>query len=204
MDVIPAAVKALFCRASTPQRAGRRGLGTPSGAALRFMAAVALATAAACSAPVEPTPTPAAAAPLSNTFDSPEALGRAVLSALASKDLERLRALPLSEAEFRAHVWPELPTSRPERNVPFDYAWGQMKQHSDGSLGETLARYGGKPLRFVQTRFTGETTQYQTFAVMRESEIIAADDTGRELILRLYGSAMLKDGRYKLYSFVVD
>src|SRR5688572_12772208 len=180
MDVIPAAVKAL-------------------------MAAVALATAAACSAPAEPTPTPAAAAAaLSNTFDSPEALGRAVLSALASKDLERLRSLPLSEGEFRAYVWPELPTSRPERNVPFDYAWGQMKQHSDGSLGETLARYGGKPLRFVRTRFTGETTQYQTFAVMRESEIIAADDTGRELILRLYGSAMLKDGRYKLYSFVVD
>jgi hypothetical protein len=173
-------------------------------AAVRFLVTAAvIATAAACSAPAEPTPA-AVAAPLSNTFDSPEALGWAVLSALASKDLERLRALPLSEAEFRTYVWPELPTSRPERNVPFDYAWGQMKQHSDGSLGETFARYGGKPLRFVRTRFTGETTQYQTFSIMRESEIIAADETGRELVLKLYGSALLKDGRYKMYSFVVD
>jgi len=40
--------------------------------------------------------------------------------------------------------------------------------------------------------------------VMRESQIIAADETGRELILRLYGSAMVKDGRFKVFSYVVD
>ncbi len=163
------------------------------------MAAV-LAT-AACSTPAEPT---RAAAPLANTFESPEALARGVLDALAKRDLAGLRALALTEAEFKAHVWPELPTSRPERNVPFDYAWGQLKQQSDGSLSGTMGRYGGRTLRFLQTRFTGETTQYQTFKVMRESEIVAADESGRELILRLYGSAMVKDGRYKLYSFVVD
>ena len=142
--------------------------------------------------------------PLANTFDSPDALAGAVLDGLARRDLPRLHALALSEEEFRAHVWPELPVSRPERNVPFDYAWGQMKQRSDGSLNETLARHEGKPLRLVQTRFTGETTQYQSFSVMRDSEVVASDETGRELILRLYGSAMVKDGRYKLYSYVVD
>jgi hypothetical protein len=163
------------------------------------MAAV-IAT-AACAQPAEPT---RSAAPLSNTFESPEALARTLLDSLAQNDLARLRALPLSETEFREHVWPELPTSRPERNVPFDYAWGQMKQHSDGSMRQTLARYGGKRLAFVRTRFTGETTQYQSFAVRRDSEVIATDDTGRELVLRLYGSAMVKDGRFKLFSYVVD
>jgi hypothetical protein len=176
MDVIPAAVKYLI------------------------VAAVALAT-AACSNPSEPS---GAAAPLSHTFQSPDALARAVLDALAKRDGEGLHRLALSEAEFREHVWPELPTSRPERNVPFDYAWGQMKQRSDGSLGETLSRYGGQSLRLVRTRFTGETTAYKSFSVFRDSEVVAADESGRELILRLYGSAMLKDGRYKLYSYVVD
>lgn len=165
---------------------------------LVFAAAVA---AASCSTPAEPSRSPA---PLANTFESPDALARAVLDALAKNDADRLKAMQLSEAEFRDHVWPELDTSRPERNVPFDYAWGQMKQRSDGSLSGTVGRYGGRTLRFVETRFTGDSTQYKTFTVMRESEIIAADDTGRELILRLYGSAMVKDGRYKLYSFVVD
>lgn len=163
------------------------------------MAAV-IAT-AACSTPAEPS---RSAAPLANTFDSPEAIAGAVLTALAERDAERLRGLPLSEAEFRDHVWPELPTSRPERNVPFDYAWGQLKQQSDGFLQQTLARYGGKRFTLVRTRFTGETTPYQSFVVMRESEIVAADETGRELVLRLYGSAMVKEGRYKIFSYVVD
>jgi hypothetical protein len=163
------------------------------------MAAV-LAT-AACSNSAEPS---RSAVALSHTFESPDALAQAVLSSLAKRDIDGLRQLALSEAEFREHVWPELPTSRPERNVPFDYAWGQLKQRSDSSLSETVGRYGGRSLRFVKTTFSGESTTYQTFTVMRESEIIAADESGRELILNLYGSAMLKDGRYKLYSFVVD
>ena len=187
MDVIPAALTSSTGRVSC--------------AALALGLAAVLVT-AACSAPAEPTRS--AVAPLINTFDSPEALAQAVLDALSSGDIERLRALALNEAEFRHYVWPELPTSRPERNVPFDYAWGQMKQRSDGHLQQTFARYARRPLKLARTRFTGETTSYVTFAVMRESEIVATDDTGRDLVLRLYGSAMVKDGRYKLFSYVVD
>ena len=168
---------------------------------MKYLLVAAVLVTAACSTPAAPSQS---AAPLSHTFESPDALARAVLEALTNRDAVRLRALQLSESEFREHVWPQLPTSRPERNVPFDYAWGQLKQRSDGSLAETMGRYGGRQLRFVHTRFTGETTTFQSFSVMRESEIVAADEDGRELILRLYGSALLKDGRYKLYSYVVD
>ncbi len=168
---------------------------------LRRLGVVVVAMAmAACTQPASPS----SAAPLGHTFDSPEALAQAVLTRLAQSDVAGLRALALSEQEFKDHVWPELDTSRPERNVPFDYAWGQMKQRSDGSLGATVSRYGGKPLRFVRTRFTGATTQYASFVVMRESEIVAADENGRDLVLQLFGSALVKDGRYKVFSFVVD
>ncbi len=187
MDVVPSAVTAPFRRAS--------------GAVLAVGLAAVLLTAACCG-PAEPTRS--AVVPLSSTFDSPEALANAVLARLAQQDFAGLEALALSEAEFRGHVWPELPASRPERNVPFDYAWGQMKQRSDGHLRETFSRYGGRPLKFVRTGFTGDTTTYQSFALKRASEIIATDDTGRQLVLQLYGSAMVKDGRYKLFSFVVD
>lgn len=162
-------------------------------------AVIALAM-VACTQPTSPSGKPA----LSGTFESADALAQAVLQGLATRDVPRLRALALSEAEFRDHVWDELPTSRPERNVPFDYAWGQMKQRSDGSLQDTIGRYAGRPLKLVRARFTGETTQYQTFLVMRDSEIVAMDEAGRELALRLYGSAMVKGGRYKLFSYVVD
>ena len=167
---------------------------------IRLILAAVLAT-AACSSPAEPT-SPLVA--LSHTFESPEAVARAVISALTERNVVRLQQLSLSEAEFRHHVWPELPTSRPERNVPFDYAWGQLKQQSDAFLQQTVARYAGQKLTLVSARFTGETTQYASFSVMRESEIVATDETGRDLILRLYGSAMIKDGRYKVFSYVID
>jgi len=168
---------------------------------VKYLLLAAVLATAACSSPAEPTST---TQPLANTFESPEGLARGVLDALGARDLQRLNSLALSEAEFKTHVWPELPVSLPERNVPFDYAWGQMKQRSDGSLQSTIGRYAGRKLIFVRTRFTGETTKYASFEVMRESEITASDENGRDLVLRLYGSAMLKDGRYKLYSYVVD
>lgn len=163
-------------------------------------AAVFALAVAGCTQPT----TPSTTAPLSNTFADPEALAQAVLARLASRDIDGLRDLALSEQEFKDHVWPELDTSRPERNVPFEYAWGQLKQRSDGVLDSTVSRYAGKPLKFLRTRYRGETTQYKSFVVMRESEIVAADETGRELVLQLFGSAMVKDGRYKIFSYVVD
>ena len=75
---------------------------------------------------------------------------------------------------------------------------------SDAFLQQTIARYAGKPLTFVSARFTGDTTQYASFSVVRESEIVATDETGRDLILRLYGSVMVKGGRYKVFSYVID
>ena len=168
---------------------------------MRSISAALILVMTGCSSPATPTER---SAPLSNTFTTPEALSQALLSALAASDKATLESLALSEAEFRTHVWPELPASRPERNVPFEYAWGQMKQRSDGSLSSTFQRYAGKRLSLVRTHATGETTQYKTFVVMRDSEIVATDDTGRELVVRLFGSTMVKDGRYKVFSFVVD
>jgi hypothetical protein len=171
-------------------------------ATVRLLILAAVLGTAACSAPAEPSRS--AATPLANTFESPEALAQAVLTKLAQRDLAGLRTLPLSESEFRDHVWPELPTSRPERNVPFDYAWGQMKQRSDGQLDTTFARYAGQSLQLVRTGATGETTTYASFAVRRDSEIIAVDEAGRQLVLRLFGSVLVKDGRFKIFSYVVD
>lgn len=162
-----------------------------------------LLTSLLLSACTQPT-SPSSKVPLANTFDTPEALAQAVLSRLASRDVAGLKALALTEQEFRDHVWPELDTSRPERNVPFEYAWGQLKQRSDGALDATVTRHAGRPLKFLRTSYRGETTQYKSFVVMRESEIVAADETGKEFVLQLFGSAMVKDGRYKLFSFVVD
>lgn len=140
--------------------------------------------------------------PLANTFDSPMAVGTAVLDALQRRDAAALRALALTEQEFREHVWPELPVSRPERNVPFDYVWGQTAQRAADSLKQTMAQYEGKRFELLAVEFDGETTEYASFSVSRKTVLVVRNAAGEEERLRVFGSLLRQGDRYKVYSFV--
>ncbi len=127
-----------------------------------------------------------------------------MLTALAANDVDTLRALPLDELEFRTAVWPDLPSSRPERGVPFDYAWGDLHQKSDNALRRLAARRGGRRYELVAVRFAGETTAYRTYRVHRETVLDLRDEEGNQTTLALFGSILERDGRFKLFSYVVD
>jgi hypothetical protein len=142
--------------------------------------------------------------PLAHSFESPEALARAVLDALERKDVDLLNNLAVNEAEFREHVWPELPASRPERKLPFSYVWGDLHQKSDGALALTLVRHGGRRYEFLGLQFAGGTTPYQSYNVHRESEITVRDDRGGEQTIRLFGSVLEEGATFKVFSYVVD
>jgi len=141
---------------------------------------------------------------LADSHESPEALTRAVLIAMERKDTNALNALALSEQEFRAHVWPELPASRPERNLPFSYVWGDLHQKSEARLAQTLALHGGAKYSLTAVRFRGETTVYPSYRVHRESEIAVRDPQNREQNVRLFGSVIEKAGRFKVFSYVTE
>ena len=127
-----------------------------------------------------------------------------MLSALEQRDADALRAVALSEGEFREHIWPELPAARPERNLPFSYVWGDLHQKSDAALASTLAEYGGHRFELVSVRAAGETTQYSSFLVRRQTELTVREESGDTRQLRLFGSLLEKDGVFKVFSFVVD
>jgi len=141
--------------------------------------------------------------PLANSHESPEALARAVLQALQVRDAEALLGLALNRQEFTEHVWPELPAARPERNLSASFVWGSLNQKSNLSLRNTLAAHGGRRYEFIAVRFLGETTQYQTYLVHRETELTVKDPEGEEQI-RIIGSMLEKDKRFKVFSYVVD
>ena len=183
--------------------APRNGGPAARGASVLLLCAVALAclSAAGCRGrAAEEPPRP----PLRNALPSPEALSEAVLAALAAGDAGRLRALALDEREFRTAVWPGLPASRPERNVPFDYAWGDLRQKSGNALRRLVARHGGRRYRLAGVGFAGETTEYRTFRVHRETVLDLLDEEGAALRLALFGSILEREGEFKLFSFVVD
>ena len=144
------------------------------------------------------------APPLAHTFESPEQLATDVLARLARNDRAGLQALALTHDEFEAHVWPKLPASRPERNVPLSFAWGRLQQQSDMSLAGTVSRLGGRAYTLQQVLFDGESTDYGTFTVHRKSVLVVRTPEGRVERIEVFGSILVKDARYKVFSYVTD
>ena len=142
--------------------------------------------------------------PLSDSADSPEQLAAAVLEALASRDRDALLRLAVDETEFRGEVWPELPASRPERNLPFGYVWTDLKTKSDAGLDRVLAEHGGLRYQLQQLRFNRPSTKYDSFLIHREAMVDVRAPDGTALTLQLFGSVIQKGGRFKVFSYVVD
>lgn len=143
------------------------------------------------------------APPLEHTHPSPEALARALLDALADGDRPALERLALSEREFRDHVWPELPAARPERNLPFSYVWGDLRQKSGESLSKSLSEHGGRRYALEAVEFEDET-DYRRYRVHREAGLRVRDEQGDEVTIHVCGSMIVKDGRWKVFSYVID
>jgi hypothetical protein len=142
--------------------------------------------------------------PLAHTQLSADALGREVLLALAQRNEGRLRELAIDEEEFRQHVWPDLPAARPERNVPFNYVWGDLRQKSDAGLRRTMQAYGGQRYDLRSVKFANESTNYGGYRVHRETVLVVGDGKGMNIELRVLGSMLEKEGRWKVFSYVVD
>ena len=142
-------------------------------------------------------------APLAGTASSPEELAVKVMEAMRARDIERLRSLALTRDEFRAHVWPYLPVSRPEVNMPFDFTWNLLQQQSEGFLRQSVATFENVPdLRRVE--FDGKTSTYGDVTVHRESEFVIAGGSTGERRIRLLGSMVEQGGRWKVMSYVVN
>ena len=141
--------------------------------------------------------------PLASAADSPTALAGQVLAALARNERATLEQLALSESEFRDHVWPHLPASRPERNLPFSYVWGDLQQKSAASLARTLAHHRDPRYELVDVRFDGERTPYADVTVHRDAVFVVRGPGGQEEI-RVCGSFLEQGGRWKVFSYVVE
>lgn len=141
---------------------------------------------------------------LTNAQPSAEMLARAVVDAVERRDEGALRRLAITEEEFRDHVWPELPASRPERNMPMSYVWGDLRQKSDSGLRSILSEHGGRHYTLVDVRFDGASTDYAAFRVYREAVFVVRNGRHGPSNVRLCGSMVEKDGGWKVFSFVTD
>jgi hypothetical protein len=135
---------------------------------------------------------------------SEHAAAEAVVRALAARDTATLESLAVSEGEFFDTVWPALPTSRPEFGMPPDYVWSDTHTKSRGYLGQALQDYGGTLMTVQGVHFLGPTTDYGAFRIHAKTVVSVRHPDGRLEDLRLFGSLLETDGRWKVYSYIVD
>jgi hypothetical protein len=164
---------------------------------LRFWAGVAMLASLITLAGCQSDP------PLANTQDSAHAVAEKVLDAIARRDRAALGGLAITESEFRLHVWPSLPAARSERNLPMSYVWGDLHQKSVASLSRILAAHGGHRYELLDVRFAAESTTYPQYIVHREAVLSVRSAEGHTEEIRVCGSLIEKDGRWKVFSYVV-
>ena len=139
---------------------------------------------------------------LAGAAASPEALAERALAALAANDLEGMKSLRLTKAEFCRYVFPELPAAKLP-NVSCDWVWDQATLKSMAGMKRVVDASAGRKLELVSVRFTGED-RYASYRVLKNPVVTVRDPSGAVTEERLFGSVLELDGQYKLFSFVVD
>jgi hypothetical protein len=138
-------------------------------------------------------------------LESPQAVAEAVVAALDARDVPALERLSVNEHEFRHLVWPRQPAARPERNIPWDYAWRSLAARSRHQLKGRVSEWTrGRRSTVVGLTFGGETTDYGAYRVHRRSVVTLRDAAGRLETIRVFGSLIEQGGRYRVFSYVVD
>ncbi len=138
---------------------------------------------------------------LVNARPSIDELCKEVLEKVAHKDVKTLEALALSADEFKRYYWPYSRWSRPEVRMPFEFFWGDLHQKSSFALAGLLVKYGGKPLEFVNVRFSEEPVAYQDARVHGEPVLTVRDEEGKEGEVKMFGAVFELNGAYKVFSY---
>ena len=136
-----------------------------------------------------------------NSLDSPDQLGLAVVDALNHKDIEHLNRLRVQREEFLDWIWPEFPASRPPSNFPGDFAWSNMNKKCNIGMKKWITRYGGHSLKFVGIRFERPQETYDGFQLLRGTVLTLQNAAGEKRDLKILGSVVVKNSRYKLLSY---
>jgi hypothetical protein len=142
---------------------------------------------------------------LQNGARSIDQLVSEYMEAVVAGDTAAMHALRLSEYEHNEILWPELPASRPEFNMPIAFAWENLNLHSRRDANRVLADFSDRHIEIERVDCRKGVTEYPTLKVHGDCWIIGRDGrTGIREEFKLFGSIVESEGRYKIIGIVSE
>lgn len=141
----------------------------------------------------------------SSAAPSRDALLDRFMTAVAARDTLALRRMRLSAAEFAWLYYPSTQYLRPPYATAPDILWQLMSARSQSGMHRLVVRVGGAPVRLVhyacepQPKVEGDNRLFEHCSVSYRRA--ASDSVERR---RLFGSIIVRDGRYKFVSYAND
>ena len=140
-----------------------------------------------------------AGSPMADARNSPEALARAALDAIAAGAEDDLDVLRISRTEYEDLLWPILPD---REHVPFEFVWSITEPRSRKARGRIIADYHGIPLELARVDTGDEIERYDAFTLYKDARmIVRRTDTGQEGTFPLMDVLVHMGGGWKFMNF---
>jgi hypothetical protein len=146
-------------------------------------------------------PAPAA---LAGGAASREALVRAFVRAVETRDTAAFRRLTLSRAEFAYLYFPDSPLARPPYEMPPALLWFQLTEGSHKGVGRLLARLGGAPLGYAGHRCAAPPERQGANRLWERCTVRLVGAPGDTAVRRLFGPIVARGGRFKFLGYAND
>lgn len=131
--------------------------------------------------------------------NSEEALGEAVLEALAQKDRVALQGFLVSREEYQKLLWPEMPD---KQYTPFDFVWSLNEANTRKGLRQLFERYGGVEFELVSVDWTEPPEDYPSFRLYPGAQVtVRRLDNGERGVLPSFDVFVEYAGGWKLLNY---
>ena len=185
----------------SPPRLSRFGILRGAGARLFVLAGCWIVSLAGCRVPDRGES--AGIAPFPGSGSSLPEVGQRVLEGLAAGDHASLAALRLSRDEYVEVVWPELPASDPDLNVPIEYVWADIEARNRSALIRLAPQFEGLAAELGEVVCTGGVREFETFRVHTDCWVVLRTPSGEHRI-QLFKDVVERGAGYKLFRYYDD
>ena len=130
-------------------------------------------------------------------------VGERVVEGLIGGEPAALGELRLSRQQYVEVVWPELPASNPDLNVPVEYVWADIEARNRSGLIRLEPQFEGPAAEFKGVNCRGEVQEFGTFRVHTDCWVTLRTPSGERRI-QLFKDVLERGAGYKLFRYYDD